>query len=276
MLFSGRKREEDNLRREASGESLWSPTFTQSSRVKIVYALYDAVRVENYRRFTLETAHARLGRLYGLLTLTGSRDMAEDLTAYFYACSDENVPDVIEALCLGLMEARNSDSGFHFVEPQQFHNEVNDILRLERISFDLVTGKMVDFESREMHESIIAPTITLLAGKAGWDSVETAYRDALNELGRNPGNAITDATTALQQALELRHCDGNSLGDLAKSAVARNVLTPYDIKLIDWANADRGLKGDAHNSPDAATSDAWLVVHIVGALILRLASGEAR
>jgi hypothetical protein len=210
------------------------------------------------------------------MTLTGSKEMVEDLLAYIRVCPDDKVPDVIEALCLGLMEARNSESGYQLVQPQQFHDDVNDILRLERISFDLVAGIMIDFESREMHESIILPTITLLAGQSGWQNVETAYRSALDELSRNPGNAITDATTALQQALELRHCDGNSLGDLAKSAVARNVLTRYDIKLIDWANADRGLKGDAHTSPDTATSDAWFVVHIVGALILRLASGEPR
>ena len=276
MLFSGRKREEENLRREATGESLWSAVFTQPNRVKLIYALYDAVKVEIYRRFTLEAAHAHLGRQHGLVTFTGSKEMVEDLLAYIRVCPDDKVPDVIEALCLGLMEARNFEGGYQLVQPQQFHDDVNDILRLERISFELVAGLMIDFESREMHESIILPTITLLAGRSGWRNVETAYRSALDELSRNPGNAITDATTALQQALELRHCDGNSLGDLAKSAVARNVLTRYDIKLIDWANADRGPKGDAHMSPDTATSDAWFVVHIVGALILRLASGEPR
>jgi len=129
------------------------------------------------------------------------------------------------------------------------HNEVNDILALERISFDLVTGKMVDLKSARCTKA------SLLYHHSPWPekpvgSVETAYRDALNELGSQSRNAITDATTALQQALELRHCDGEltwrSREVCCRSQRSNTLPTS---KLIDWANADRGFEGDAHTVP---------------------------
>jgi hypothetical protein len=46
-------------------------------------------------------------------------------------------------------------------------------------------------------------------------------------------------------------------------------------KIIDWVESDRSEKGDAHNARPATREDAWLTVHIVGAVILRL-TGEPR
>jgi hypothetical protein len=42
-------------------------------------------------------------------------------------------------------------------------------------------------------------------------------------------------------------------------------------KIIDWVSADRSNSGDAHNAAPAARDDTWFAVHVVGALILRLA-----
>lgn len=65
--------------------------------------------------------------------------------------------------------------------------------------------------------------------------------------------------------------DGNALGPLMKDAVKRELLRrPYDAKLVEWVSASRSDRGDAHSSSDASSPDAWLVVHVVGALILRL------
>lgn len=81
----------------------------------------------------------------------------------------------------------------------------------------------------------------------------------------------------------LAGCKGNSLGPLAKDAKARGLLAPHDEtlsdalqKIIDWVSADRSSKGDAHNASTASRSDAWLTVHVVGALILRLSEGSSR
>jgi hypothetical protein len=41
-------------------------------------------------------------------------------------------------------------------------------------------------------------------------------------------------------------------------------------KLVDWVSASRSDRGDAHSASNATRPDAWLVVHVVGALILRL------
>ena len=135
---------------------------------------------------------------------------------------------------------------------------------------------MVDYESREIHDRVVRPTLNLLAGLTGWEEVERAYQKALAEISRDPSDAITDASSALEIALRLRNCVGNSLGDLAKSGISRRVLMPYDQKLIDWTNSDRASRGDAHGSPETPMADAWLTVHVVGALILRLSSGTQR
>jgi hypothetical protein len=39
---------------------------------------------------------------------------------------------------------------------------------------------------------------------------------------------------------------------------------------VDWVSATRG-EGEAHTgNPDINMSDAWMMVHVVGALIIRL------
>jgi hypothetical protein len=276
MLFSKRKSEAEKVERELAGELLWSPVFSKETRIKIAFAIEDSIPVEYFRYIAVETAQALMCREYGVANLSGRNIATDDLYGFIATSTNEQMPDIIEALCIGFLKSRENDNGYIFVQPQLFHDKVNEILRLERVSFELVGGEMIAFESREMFESVVFPVITLLAGKVGWERVETAYRSALDEIRENAGDAITDVTTALQQALELLGCEGNALGDLAKSGVKRNILTPYDANLIHWSNADRASKGDAHQSPDVTRSDAWLVVHVVGALILRLASGEPR
>lgn len=93
-----------------------------------------------------------------------------------------------------------------------------------------------------------------------------------------PPDAITDAGTALQEALQALGCGGNALGGLIKDAMKKGLLAPHDATLASgiknfmaWASADRSETGDAHKSSDATLDDAWLMVHIVGALIVRLA-----
>jgi hypothetical protein len=45
---------------------------------------------------------------------------------------------------------------------------------------------------------------------------------------------------------------------------------------LNWASADRSQTGDSHKQSDATIADAWLAVHVIGALILRLASDDPR
>jgi hypothetical protein len=108
--------------------------------------------------------------------------------------------------------------------------------------------------------------------------------DAIKEIASgNADDAITDAGTALQETLTALGCNGNSLGPLIKDAKGHGLLAPHDARLdgaiadvMEWVSADRSQSGEAHHVSTATIEDAWLIVHIVGALILRLASGPPR
>lgn len=78
-------------------------------------------------------------------------------------------------------------------------------------------------------------------------------------------------------------CIGNALGPLIKDAKKQGLLAPHDARLdqaitdvMEWVSADRSQSGEAHHVSNASVEDAWLIVHILGAVILRLASGPPR
>ena len=51
-------------------------------------------------------------------------------------------------------------------------------------------------------------------------------------------------------------------------------LTDAVCKTVDWVAAKRN-QGEAHKGdPDINMSDAWMMVHVVGALIIRLAEQD--
>jgi hypothetical protein len=213
-----------------------------------------------------------LFRDLGTSELAGIYVASDDLRQYLLACRHEEVPDVLEAMPLGM--------GRNYGYPDDFHHGVNRILLSHRGAYELIDGQMIPFESKELHEEVVAPTLRLLAGRAGWETVENAYQDALREIGTNPGDAITDAGRALQATLELLGCKGNALGPLIDMAKKTGLLAPHDSalsegisKMMHWVSADRSEKGDAHKGADAKAEDAWLAVHVTGALILRLAEG---
>lgn len=161
---------------------------------------------------------------------------------------------------------------------ERFYRRIRSVLREHRVSFDFIEGRLVPIESHQLHEQIVIPTLTLLTHRENFKSVETAYCKALDELHTGtPDDTITDAATALQEALTALGCEGKSLGPLAKSALKKGVITGHDKKhLIDWVSADRNNTGDAHNVSPASADDAWLTVHVVGALFLRITSGPLR
>jgi len=136
----------------------------------------------------------------------------------------------------------------------------------------------VPFSSREMHEAVVVPTLTLLGGDMRFSKAESAYQKALREIAADPSDAITDAGTALQEMLTALGCSGNALGPLLTSAKKKGLLGGHDdllidavYKAIDWVSADRANKGDAHKVVASRPDDAWFAVHVVGAIMLRLA-----
>jgi hypothetical protein len=133
-----------------------------------------------------------------------------------------------------------------------------------------------------MHDAVVAPTLYLLHSQPRFADAETAYQNALKELrNRDPADAITDAATALQDVLLALGCTGNALGPLLKSARSKGLLKGSDTPLteaigrtVDWVSATRG-EGEAHTGdPDINMSDAWMMVHVVGALAIRLSEAD--
>jgi hypothetical protein len=283
MLFARRRRLEALTKAEAEGQSFWSTEFDKNARMKFVHAFQDACS-EDMREKYAEVARGLILRDEGLPYLTDPyKNHQTDLLNFLLNGKDDMLPSAIEAIARVLTipthEMGGSFSYSPRVDPEYFTDAANVVLREHRISFELIEGQMVPLKSQELHAAIVAPMLRLLSGRAGLGKVEAAYQDALGELAEGkPADAITDAATALQEALVARGCKGNALGPLAKSARSKGLFGPHDAvmtdmlhRMVDWVSADRSAKGDAHQVAQPSVEDAWLTVHVVGALILRLA-----
>lgn len=291
MLHSLRKRLQDFAEREAAGESLWTPAFSERVRTRIIQV---------FRRIVGSATEVRPGAIFaeaqrrileqeGRFSLTpGVTDPADDFFKYFQTCDDSMFPTVIEALVPALDLGDRAEASGHYRSwaygwADAFSSEVNEILAQERVGWELIDGRMVEIRSKELHVAAIEPALRLLH-RPEFAKADKQYREALDELAQGKAaDAITDAGVTLQEVLEALGCDGNQLGDLTRSARKRGLLGAHDTPLVDaiektmrWVAADRSEMGDAHHATDAKREDAWLIVHVVGALIVRLASGEER
>ena len=167
--------------------------------------------------------------------------------------------------------------------PDAFQDVVNHAFNDHRVAFRMVEGKIIPFSSDELHVEVVEPALRLLVDSR-FGGAHDAYLAALKEISHNDAaDAITDAGTALQEALTALGCTGNSLGPLIKDARRRGLIAPHDQTLADgigrfadWASANRSETGESHKVSDATLGDAWLMVHVVGALILRLADATPR
>jgi hypothetical protein len=282
VLHSRRKRQEELARAEAAGQVFWTDTFDERARVRLWHAFTDCS--SHYLSDTSTAARSLICRDEGLLYLVASHHPhVEDFGRYLMEGPNEMVPSCIEAMLQALLAQARND--YSFTNRANLYRQlVPIILREHRISFEFVEDRMVEFSSQEMHQSVVAPALRLLSGRAGHDSTERAYRDSLDEISRGkPSDAITDAGTALQSVLTELGCTGNSLGPLIKSAKAKGLLAAHDGPMLDaidrlmnWVSADRSSTGDAHLVTDPSIDDAWLIVHMVGALILRLVGPSRR
>jgi hypothetical protein len=159
----------------------------------------------------------------------------------------------------------------------EFDSIINGFLESHRVAFRLVDGEFVPFKSDELHREVVEPVIRLLIDKR-FEKAQAAYISAIKEIAVDPADAITDAGTALQETLEALGCKGAALGALIADARNKGLLGDHDKhltegieKFVVWAASMRNNKGDGHHVTDATRGDAWLMVHIVGSLIVRLA-----
>jgi hypothetical protein len=289
MLHSLRQRLEKFAEREAAGESFWTPSFSPRVRTRLIHQLQPIVAdfVYSNQQVLFGEAHRLIIEQEGGWTLTGNQQPAHsDFFEYYQTCSDEMFPTVVEALVLAIgrveaAEARQGNYPRH--RSPTYIAAANEILAQERVGWELIDERMVEIHSKELHAAAVEPALRLLH-RSEFAKADRQYRDALDELSQGKAaDAITDAGATLQEMLEALGCNGNQLGDLARSAKSKGLLGAHDTPLVDaiektihWVAADRSEMGDTHHATRATREDAWLIVHVVGALIVRLASGQQR
>jgi hypothetical protein len=279
-LFNQRKRQEEMVAAEAAGEDVWRRKFDDHARIG-VWQILQATCRRNTTMVEDVAARAQVLLCHDerVHTLSGMSDRSQDFYRYLHQTANERqVASAIEALAWILTNLGN-DYG------ARFETQANELLHSERIAYELVNSQIVELESQELHANVVVPTLRLLSRRPGWEEVERAYQEALHQVADGKyDNAITDAGTVLQEALEAAGCTGKNLGPLISDARQQGILGPHDSKLVtgvesimEWVSADRSQSGDGHHGDSGAThEDAYFTIHVVGALILRLASGGKR
>lgn len=286
MLHSLRRRLQTLATQEAAGESFWTEAFNERVRNRVRHA-YDGV---------LENALASDGDIFGyarkiIMRQEGLRYLAgeglyesQDFEMFLRTAPDDMYPTALEALVRSIHRwDRDSTRNFPIGYAGQFTERVNEILAQERVSWKFVGPEMIEMRSEELHDAVIEPALKLIHDRR-FAGVDATYRKALDELSRGDGaDAVTDAGAALQELLTALGCEGNQLGDLIRSARRQGLLGAHDTPLLvaveramHWVAADRSQTGESHHASDATREDAWLIVHVVGAFIVRLAVGERR
>jgi hypothetical protein len=264
VLYAERKRQQALADREALGETLWSEAIERPAMVKIA-DVWKALRNQHPYSSMMDSTVKRL-----MTRSLGVEDPSYFPNDFIDVMDTDLALSYIEAVYMAL-EISNMRS--------IFEEQVNEVFNAHRVAFRLVKGQIVPFSSDELHVEVVEPALRLLIGDSRFGSAAATYVSALKEISKDEAsNAITDAGTALQETLQALGCSGNALGPLIKDAKRKGLIAAHDQalaagieKFLDWASADRSEKGDAHKHSDASLDDAWLMVHIVGALIVRLA-----
>lgn len=282
-LYSERRRLRAEAEREAAGEVLWSETFPPQAVIKLAEAWevfandYDDTTTMTRGSFQYQMA-SELSTIFRMEV--GSQPPVSTPERYALSTLEPHQhADLLEAI-YRIFKRNFSDES----KVELFENVVNDILNSHRVAFKMIGGEIYPYSADPVYGAIVEPTIQLLVHPK-FQKAKIAYTNALKEIqGGEPGDAVTDAGTALQEALTALGCKGNALGPLIKDARAKGYLAAHDsqleegiTKMLHWVSADRSEMGDAHKG-DVPTllPDAWLTVYVVGALIIRLASDRPR
>ncbi|MDE0321970.1 MAG: hypothetical protein OXI97_19040 [Acidimicrobiaceae bacterium] len=281
----------DLAEREAAGESLWTEGLDSTTRNKLATCvrnlLWDYMHDDGVptllSAITQEVSDAagvksRAGEIPELFGRQGIDDFVDSIRD----------PDALPAVIFGLIEGLwhwQTVIDEEFVSRgarsrQGFQDRVTEVLEDHRIGFVFING---DFQPRSgsvADREILVPAVELLTGDPRFASADATYREALSAIQhRQPDEAITKACTALQSVLAALGCGTGS--DKLKKQIAlaadKGLFAKHDKPLQGWLIADRGNFGSAHpGDRPAVREDAWLTVHVVGAIILRLARGRPR
>jgi hypothetical protein len=276
-LYAERLRRKAQAAAVADGTSVWQEKVDHLARVKLA-SLWDE-SVENLSRYEGAEVLQQIGRRS--VKSIGIELSPQVMTSA--KAADELLLSLLEAEHEALTTlARATSSGGYRpgAGPEAFRVAVNQVLQAHLVELQLhQNSRLVPVRSQEMHDSVVEPTLYLLHSQRRFAGAEKAYQDALKELrNRAPDDAITDAGTALQEALTALGCEGKTLGDQLKSAknakLIRDSDTPLTAAIVNWVATQRN-RGEAHKAEHGFDmSDGWMVVHVVGALIIRLSESK--
>lgn len=168
-------------------------------------------------------------------------------------------------------------------EADRFVDSVNDTLLAARVEWHFSEGHFVQRGNSVLYTEVVKPASILLDNHPKFVKASAGFQAAITRLSEGkPDVAITDAASALQEFFRALGVKGNSVSDQLVDAEKRKLITPYDYQLLKpftgWVNADRSNRGNAHNyrEGDVSKADAWLAVHVAGALMIRLSNEEPR
>lgn len=278
--FAARRRLRGLEEREAAGETFWTDTLDARVRRRIVTAIdLPSNSIADRPEELVYAAAAAVARDEGLPLhdLFGADSYIDGP----WAVVEQGVPLMTDEIFLSVIEAVYdiTEGRYGAKVANEWVYRTNGVLKEARVSFELIEGRIVPFNSRELHTEVVAPTLTLLGGRPNMQSAEDAYQAALREIHEgHPEDAITDCGTALQCALTSLGFTGTQLGEQLKAARNSGLLLDSASPLVDGIGkalssvaSIRNQNSDAHPSSAPVTdADAWLVVHLVGAFILHV------
>lgn len=269
-LYSERKRLKALAVAEASGQSFWTEEIPVAARTKFAYLVDACSGLVNDYNFDLHDVITRR-----VCVELGVKMRTVDFNSLSQMEEADRLLTFVEAAYLAIKDSRRSDIAPEFAE------EVNRIFNAHRVAYKLVaeSSRVIELDSLELHNAVVGPVIKLLYGEPKLDRAQAAYMAALNQISHHEAaNAITDAGTALQETFKALGVKGTQLGDQVRSVRTSGQLPGRDapmldavIKAMEWVASERNQNGDAHSVTEATLDDAWLIVHVVGALIVRLA-----
>jgi hypothetical protein len=289
MTLPSEQRRKERLAEEerVSGSIQWSEYFPESVSRKLNNGIDKWVG----QRQILETQIAEMIRLHSArgrvdYSLSTVLDARSDLEEAFH----EERLDLLYALGIVLRELHETKDGQLVVsgarsityrfQAEEFFEYANDLFLSHRVDWEYINGQLLPRGNQELHVAVVRPTLELLAGETRYGQVEVAYSKALSDLGKGESaHAIASAGVALQEMFEAVGAKGTTIGKLSSDAVRQGLIVGYDQKLseiADWVNSERSTKGLTHRTSDTKREDAWLMIHVVGALILRLSKGTSR
>lgn len=173
------------------------------------------------------------------------------------------------------------------IEPEYkvdaFLEVVNDRLLHARVDWLFEDGRFQERGNFVMHSEVLRPATILLADDPIFRTASEAFQAALTRLSKGEMDvALTQAATSLQEFFRALGVEGNSVSDQLDNAQRKKVISPADRSLmkplVGWVNADRSDRGNAHRhrEGDVSKADAWLMMHVVGALMVRLSNRDPR